>query len=95
MNQDLKDADSYLHRHRRLDPRPRIISQQLKILVFETENIAHFRIDLHRWQWAKRAGKLEINLLQMIDIQVRISTRPDEITGSRSQTCAIIIVNNA
>ncbi len=59
----------------------RVVIQELKILVFESEDVLHRRIELHCRQRLRLARKLELHLLFVIGIDVDIAERVDEVAG--------------
>ena len=50
-----------------------------EIFVFETENILNFGIDSHSWERVGGAAELQFNLLNMIEIDVRVANSVDKI----------------
>ena len=56
----------------------RIVIYELEILVFEVEDTLDLRVDLHLRKSARLAAELGRNLLEMIDIDMRISGSMDE-----------------
>lgn len=61
----------------------------------ETEDRPYVGIDPHDGQRAGRSGQLQGDLLAVIQIDVRIAERVDELAGNEPVTCAIIIVSSA
>src|SRR5215470_17977903 len=74
-----------LHGDLRLDVRMRVIACERKVLIAKRENVGHGRVEMQARKRARRARELQARLLQMIEIEVRISKRMDEfarlITG--------------
>ena len=76
----MKQAREKLHRYRSRDTWIWIIINQLEVFVLEVEDILHVRIDLHLRKGARLAGELCRNLLEMIDIDMRIASCMDEFS---------------
>ena len=53
--------------------RMRVVIYQFEIFILEVEDALHVRVYLHLRQRAWFAGKLQFHLLQMIQINVRIT----------------------
>ena len=52
-----------------------------EIFVLETENILNLGIDFHCWERVGGAAELQFNLLNMIEIDVRVADSVDKIAG--------------
>ena len=67
--------------NRRLDGRVRLVILQFEILILEVENIADSGIEDHAGQRKRRARKLFLRLLQMIQVKMGVAQRVDEFAG--------------
>ncbi len=76
------------HRHLGLDVRVRLVAFEREILVAEREQVGHRRIEQHARQRARRARELQPRLLEMIEIEVRVAERVDELAGLRARSPA-------
>lgn len=72
-----------------------IVIYQFEIFILEVEDALHIRVYLHLRQRTWFAGKLQFDLLQMIQINVRITECMNEIPCFQSVTCAIICNSRA
>ena len=63
---------------------PWVIALQLKVLELEIKNILDIRIDLHRRQWARLTGELQLRLLDMVQVEMRVTSGMDEVTCLQS-----------
>lgn len=59
---------------------PRVVVLQLEIFVLEAEDIFYVRIDFHGRQRTGSTCQLEVHLLQVVQVDVGISERMDEVT---------------
>ena len=69
-----------LYGYRSLDRRPRVIALEGKILVAESENILHLRIEFHYRQRPRRAGKLLAHLVEMVEVNVGVTGSMDKFS---------------
>lgn len=59
----------------------RIVIHQFEIVKRKVGKLFDIRIEFHLWKWAKIAGKLKPCLIDVIRVQVYITTSPHEFTG--------------
>lgn len=78
-NKQKKSKTSELHCNRRLDARPRMVPHDLDVFEPEREEILHGRIELERREWTRRPRQLFASLVEVIDVQVRVAERVDEV----------------
>src|SRR6476646_132882 len=70
-----------LHGHCSLDVRMRIVVLDREIFIAKREYVLHRRIQTQRRQVSWRARQLKPRLLEVIEIQMRIAERVDEVAG--------------
>ena len=58
----------------------RIIVHKFEILVLEIEDALHLRIYLHLRKLARLTAELKLDLLEMVEIDVGVSGRMDEVS---------------
>src|SRR4051812_31844867 len=68
-----------LHRDLRLDMWMRFVALEREILVVEGKNISNRGIEAHARQRARRACELQPRLLDVVEIEVRVPERVDEL----------------
>ncbi len=56
-----------------------IVTYQLEVLELEVEQVLHIGVDNHLGQWARLTGKLELGLLNVVEIQVGIASGVDKV----------------
>lgn len=59
----------------------RLVSHQFEVIVFEIEDIAYFRIEFHLRQRMGLAAELQLHLVDMVEVDVRITEGMNELTG--------------
>src|SRR5512146_19768 len=64
---------------RRLDRRMRLVALETEILVAKAENVFYRRVEMHQRQWPRRARKLLARLIQVIEVQMRVTQRMHEL----------------
>ena len=69
------------HRHRRLDVRVGLVADQLEVLEAEGEQVLHVGVEPHARQRQRRAGELQVGLLQVVGVEVAVAAGPDELAG--------------
>ena len=57
----------------------RIIIYQLEVIILEIEDTLHVRIDFHLRQGTRFARQLQFHLLQVVQVDVRVAQRVDEV----------------
>ena len=62
-----------------------IIIGQFEVFVAEAEDVFHVRIDVHPGQGARFARQLQVHLVEVVQIDVRIAQRMDEVTGLQAR----------
>ena len=65
--------------------RPRVISFELEILVFEIKDILYVGIDYHSGQRTRRARELQFGLLEVIEIEVCVASGMDKVACLQSR----------
>src|SRR5206468_2394837 len=70
--------------YRSFDRRMRIVSFQREVFVPEGKQIAHIRVEPHQWQPPRFAFELLARLLEMVEIQMRVSEGVHELTWLQS-----------
>ena len=68
-----------LYRNLRLNVGPRIVTNELEVLVVEVEDALDVRINLHRGQGARVTRELQLGLFDVVQVKVRIACRVNEI----------------
>ena len=66
-------ADRALYRDDTFDVRMRIVINQLEILILKIEDVIDRRIDKHFGKRTRIAGKLELHLLHVVEVDVGIA----------------------
>ena len=61
--------------------RVRLIPDQLEVFVGKIEDRADIGIDFKPRQRARRAGQLQVGLLQVVEVEVRIAEGVYEVAG--------------
>jgi len=56
-----------------------IIPLQAEILVLEIEDRPALRVDDHLRQRPRRAGELKLGLFEVVEVEMRVSQRVDEL----------------
>src|SRR6185437_13799176 len=69
------------HRDLRLDVRVRIVALEDEVLVAEGEQILGGRSETHGRHLARRSAELLARLLEVVEIEVRVAERMDEVAG--------------
>lgn len=64
---------------------PWVIALQLKVLELEIKDILDIRIDLHRRQGTRLTGELQLSLLDMVQVEMRVTSGMDELTCLQSR----------
>src|SRR5512138_1257529 len=75
---------THLNSHRRLDRRVRVVALEREILVAEAKDVRHVRVELHRRQGPRRAGKLLARLVEVVEVEMRIAQRVNEVAGCKA-----------
>ena len=56
-----------------------IVTLQLEVLELEVEEILNVGVDNHTWQGTWLAGKLQLGLLYMVQVQVSVASGVDKV----------------
>ena len=75
--------------------RVRVVALEGEVLIDEIEDRVDLRIEAHRGQRARRAAELQPRLFEVVQVEVRVAERVDEVAGSSPVTCATIMVSSA
>lgn len=66
--------------------RMRLVSHQFEVFVFEIEDIGHFRIEFHLGQGKGLSAELQFYLVQVVEVDVRITEGMDELAGMQTRS---------
>ena len=66
------------------DGRPGVVTLEGEVLVLELEDVLHVGIDVHSRQGARLAGELQVYLLEVVQVDMRIACRVDEVARLKS-----------
>lgn len=70
-----------LHRDRRIDPRVRIVADDLEVLDLEVEDRVRHTVDLQPRERTDVTRQLKFHLLEVVLVDVRVGADPDHPTG--------------
>ena len=56
-----------------------VIINQFEVFVLEIEDALHVGVDLHLWQFTRFTCQLQLCLLEVVEIEVSVACRIDEI----------------
>ena len=73
--------DGYLS----FDGRVRLVILEREVVVVEVKDRFDIRVDAHRGEWVWCSGQLKPNLLQMVEVDVRVARCMDKVAGL--ETC--------
>lgn len=73
-----------LNAYNTFDGRVGVIVFEGEVFVLELEDVLHFRIDAHSRQFARLASELQMHLVEMIEVDVRVASRVNEIARLKS-----------
>lgn len=62
-----------------LDGRVGVVVFEREVLVLELEDVLHLWVDAHSWQLARLAAELQMHLVEVVEVDVRVASRVDEI----------------
>src|SRR5436190_3940433 len=66
---------------RRLDGRVRLVALEGEVFVLELEQLAACGVEAHAREGARAAGELLARLLEVVEVQMRVAQREDELAG--------------
>ena len=58
---------------------PRVVAFEGEVFVLELEDVLHLWIDAHTRKLSRFAGKLQMNLVEVVEVDVRVARRVDEV----------------
>lgn len=75
------DGGVYLYRDLGLDGLVTLVIAQLDVAEREVEQAGDVRIQYEGRRWERLAGKLLIDLIEMVGVQVDVAANPDQLAG--------------
>ena len=62
-----------------------IVTYELKVFELEVEERLDIGVKLHLWQWSRLSCQLELGLFDMVQVEVGVARRVDEVPGLESR----------
>ena len=62
-----------------------IVAYKLKVFELEVEERLDIGVKLHLWQWPRLSCQLELGLFDMVQVEVGVARRVDEVTSLESR----------